>query len=104
MHVISKRPFNDAAKAHPNQRQALEDLFRVLRKAKFDSPEEMRGMFPSLDDFKHKNKWWVIDVAGNHLRVITFIQFTQNRMYVKHILTHAEYSKLCNRYARGDLK
>jgi mRNA interferase HigB len=104
MHVISKRPFNEAAKAHPNQRQALEDLFRVLRKARFDSPEEMRCMFPSLDNFKHKNKWWVIDVAGNHLRVITFIQFAQNRMYVKHILTHAAYSKLCNRFARGELK
>ncbi len=35
---------------------------------------------------------------------IAFIQFIHNRMYVKHILTHAEYDKLCNRYARGDLK
>jgi mRNA-degrading endonuclease HigB of HigAB toxin-antitoxin module len=25
-------------------------------------------------------------------------------VYVKHILTHAEYDKLCNRYARGELK
>jgi mRNA-degrading endonuclease HigB of HigAB toxin-antitoxin module len=25
-------------------------------------------------------------------------------MYVKHIFTHAEYDKLCNRYARGELK
>lgn len=104
MHVISKRPFNEAAKAHPNHRQALEDLFRVLRKSKFSSPDEMRHMFPSLDNFKYKDKWWVIDVAGNHLRVIAFIQFVHNRMYVKHILTHAEYDKLCNRYARGDLK
>ncbi|GMR21514.1 MAG: type II toxin-antitoxin system HigB family toxin [Gammaproteobacteria bacterium] len=104
MHVISKRPFNDAAKVHPNHRQALEDLYRVLRKSEFSSPDEMRHIFPSLDNFKYKDKWWVIDVAGNHLRVIAFIQFVHNRMYVKHILTHAEYDKLCNRYARGELK
>ena len=35
MHVISRRPFNDAAKAYPNQRQALDDLYRVLRKSDF---------------------------------------------------------------------
>jgi mRNA interferase HigB len=104
MHVISKRPFNDAARAHPNHRKTLEDLYRVLRKCEFDSPDAMRRMFPSLDNFKYKDKWWVIDVAGNHMRVIAFIQFAQNRVYVKHILTHAEYDKLCNRYARGELK
>jgi mRNA interferase HigB len=104
MHVISKRPFNAAARTHPNHRQALEDLYRVLRKSAFKSPDEMRRVFPSLDNFRHKDKWWVIDIAGNHLRLIAFIQFVHNRMYVKHILTHADYDKLCNRYARGDLK
>ncbi len=103
MHVISKRPFNDAVKAHPNQKQALEDLYRVLRKSAFGSPEVMRRVFPSLDNFKYKDKWWVLDVGGNHLRVICFIQFVQNRMYVKHIVSHADYDKLCRRYAKGEL-
>jgi mRNA interferase HigB len=76
----------------------------VLRKCEFNSPDEMRRMFPSLDNFRYKDKWWVIDIAGNHLRVLVFIQFVHNRMYVKHILTHSEYDKLCNRYARGELK
>lgn len=103
MHVISKSPFNEAAKAHPNQRQALEDLYRVLRKSEFGTPEAMRRVFPSLDNFKHKNKWWVLDVGGNNLRMIVFIQFVQNRMYVKHIVTHAEYDKMCRRFAKGEL-
>lgn len=104
MHVISKRPFNHAAREYPNHRQALEDLYRVLRKSEFNSPDEMRKIFPSLDNFNYKDRGWVIDVAGNHLRVIAFIQFIQNRMYVKRILTHAEYDKFCKRYARGKLK
>lgn len=102
MHVISRRPFADAARKHPNQRQALEDLYRVLRGSSFATPEEMRKVFPSLDNFKYKDKWWVLDIGGNHLRVIAFIQFVQNRVYVKHIATHAEYDKLCRRYARGE--
>ncbi len=70
----------------------------------FSSPDEMRRMFPSLYNFKFKDKWWVIDVAGNHLRVIAFIQFVHKRMYVMYILTHADYDRLCKRCARGDLK
>lgn len=101
MHVISRRPFNDAAKAQPNQRQALDDLYRVLRNSNFSSPDEMRKLFPSLDNFKYKDKWWVIDVGGNNLRVLAFIQFLHNRIYVKHILTHAEYDKICKQYAIG---
>ncbi|TVP55650.1 MAG: cytoplasmic protein [Halomonadaceae bacterium] len=103
MHVISKRPFYDAAKAHPNQRQALEDLYRVLRKSEFTTPEKMRRVFPTLDNFRYKDKWWVLDVGGNHLRVIAFIQFVQNRIYVKHIVTHAQYDKICKRTLKGEL-
>ena len=103
MHVISRCPLNDAAKAYPNQRQALDDLYRLLCKSKFSSPDDMRRVFRSLDNFKHRDKWWVIDVGGNNLRVIAFIQFINQRIYVKHIVTHAEYDKLCKRYTRGEL-
>ena len=43
---------------------------------------------------------WVIDIGGNNLRLIAFIEFRDNRMYVKHIVTHSEYDKLCRRYAK----
>lgn len=103
MHIISKRPFNEAAKKNPNERQAVMDLYQVIKKATFTSPDEMRKLFPSLDNFKYKDKWWVIDIGGNNLRLIAFIQFVQNRMYVKHIVTHKEYDRLTQRYKRGEL-
>ena len=101
MHVISKKPFADAAKRYPNQRQAIMDLYRILDKAKIETPQQMKALFQSLDNFKYKDKWWIIDIGGNHLRLMAFIQFAQNRIYVKHILTHAEYDKLCEQYKRG---
>lgn len=101
MHVISRKPFDEACKKYPNQRGKIEDLYRVLKRANFSSPEELRQLFPSLDNFKYKDKWWVIDIAGNNLRMIAFIQFIQNRLFVKHIVSHAEYDKLCKEYARS---
>ncbi|HCH33684.1 MAG TPA: cytoplasmic protein [Oceanospirillaceae bacterium] len=104
MHVISKRPFKEASKRYPNQKQALNDLYQILNKGAFSTPDQMRKTLPSLDNFKYKDKWWILDVGGNNLRLIAFIQFVQSRIYVKHIASHAEYDKICKRYAQGGLK
>jgi mRNA interferase HigB len=104
MHVISKRLFSEAARNHPSHRTSLEGVYRMLRKGSFAAPEEMKRVFPSLDNFRYKSKWWVINIAGNHLRLIAFIQFSHNRMYVKHILAHADYDKLSRRYMKGEFK
>ena len=100
MHVISRKPFNDAVKLYPNDGTAIEAAYKVLRNGNFDDPLELKAVFPSLDNFKYKKKWWVIDIGGNNLRMIAFIEFRDNRMYVKHIVTHAEYDKLCKKYAK----
>ena len=100
MHVISRKPFNDASRKYPNDAAAIDALYKSLRNGDFDSPNALRTLFPSLDNFKYKDKWWVIDIGGNNLRLIVFIEFRDNRMYVKHIVPHAEYDKLCKRYAK----
>lgn len=100
MHVISRKPFNDAAIRFPNDAASLDSAYKLLRNGRFSTPAELRCLFPSLDNFKYKDKWWVIDVGGNNLRLIAFIEFRDNRMYVKHIVTHSEYDKLCRKYAK----
>ena len=100
MHVIAKKVFIDACKKYPNQKQAIMDLYKVLDKGDFRKPEDLKALFSTLDNFKYKDKWWVIDIGGNNLRLIAFIQFQQNRIYVKHIVSHAEYDKLCRKYGK----
>lgn len=100
MHIISRKIFNAAASKYPNDAAAIERTYKVLRKGEFKRPDDLKKVFPSLDNFKHKDKWWVIDIGGNNLRLIGFIEFKDNRMYVKHIVNHAEYDKLSRRYAK----
>lgn len=100
MHVISRKPFRDAAKQYPNDRVSIETTYKVLRNGIFHNPSELKSVFPSLDNFKYKDKWWVIDIGGNNLRLIAFIEFRDNRMYVRHITSHTEYDKLCKKYAK----
>ena len=101
MRVISKRPFNDVKKKFPSDAKALESTYQTLSKGVFKTPEELKAVFGSLDNYKHKEKWYVIDIGGNNLRLLAAIQFVHQRMYIKHIVTHAEYDKITEKDARG---
>jgi mRNA interferase HigB len=100
VHVISKKPFSEASTKYPNDRDAIMNTYNVLRKVEFDTPSIMKETFASLDNFKYKDKWWVIDIGGNNLRLISAISFSCQRIYVKHIVTHTEYDKLCSKYRK----
>lgn len=103
MHVISKKPFSDAAEKYPNDKEAIMDIYNTLRKGDFETPLKLKEVLSSLDNFKYKDKWWIIDIGGNNLRLMAAILFSSQRIYVKHIVTHAEYDKLTSRYKKGEL-
>lgn len=65
------------------------------------TPDELKALFPSLDRMKYKEKWWVIDVGGNHLRILFFASFETQKVFIKHIVSHAEYDKLMQHYRRS---
>jgi len=90
MHVISKEPFRKAIERFPNHRASIENTYQTLNKGEFRGPDALKAVFSSLDNFKVKDKWWVLDLAGNHLRLIAFIKFSHNRIYVKHIVSHSD--------------
>lgn len=100
MHVISRKPFSDAAKRFPNKAPSIDFVYRLLSKHDFDSPEAMREIFVSLDNFKYQTKWWVIDIGGNQLRLIAFIDFVHHKVFVKHICDHKTYDALCESYRK----
>lgn len=100
MHVISRKPFVDAIKKYPSDASAIESTYNVLNRGDFKTPQELKAVFGSLDNFKYKDKWWIIDIGGNNLRMMAFIEFRHNRIYVKHIVSHKEYDLLCKKYRK----
>lgn len=98
MHVIKKEPFETACKLYPNCKDAIMDTFKALKQSTAKTPTELKAIFPSLDNFKYVDKWYVIDIGGNTLRLIAFIEFTGGKCFVKHIVTHAEYDKITASY------
>lgn len=101
MRIISKKPFDEAGKRFPNDASALDDTYRVLNTEKFLTPEYLKACFASLDRFKYREKWWVLDIGGNNLMIITYIKFETQNVFIKHIVTHKEYDRLTEHYRRN---
>ncbi|NHB96970.1 cytoplasmic protein [Photorhabdus stackebrandtii] len=68
-------PFEKVARNFPNDADAIIATYKQLKEKDFDNPAELRNQFPSLDNFKYRNKWWVIDIGGQNLRMIAYINF-----------------------------
>ena len=51
---------------------------------------DVRLTFNSADAV---GKWTVFNVKGNHYRLIAEINYAFARVYIRHVLTHAEYDR-----------
>jgi mRNA interferase HigB len=89
--VISRRVLREFAERHPKAWDSLRNWANAVESAEgWISPADVRRTFNSAD---FVDKMTVFDVGGNKYRVITFIHYRRRAVYVKHVLTHQEYSK-----------
>ena len=94
MHVISRKKLREFAQRHTDAGNALDAWFAVTRKAQWHDPSDVRQAFGSADIV---DKWTVFNIRGNHYRLITEINYLRGKVFIRHVLTHAEYD-------RGDWK
>jgi mRNA interferase HigB len=104
MHVLSKTPFENAKALYPNCAEALEATYKTLVNTTAGTPEELKKIFPSLDNFKYVDRWYVIDIGGNTLRLIAFLEFQGSKCFIKHIVSHAEYDRITDGHRTKKIK
>lgn len=90
MRVISKKPLRDFWGRRPESRLALEDWFRKASKATPASFQELRQVFGSAD---YVDGFTIFDVGGNKYRIAAVVHYDKQRIYVRHVMTHAEYDR-----------
>jgi mRNA interferase HigB len=90
MHVISRKKLKEAAAMHADLEGALDAWFRVAKKALWRSLADVRMTFSSADAV---GEWTVFNVKGNQYRLIAEINYAGGRIYIRHVLTHAEYDR-----------
>jgi len=90
MHVISRKKLKEAAARRGALEGPLDAWFRIAKKATWQSLAEVRRSLSNADGV---GKWTVFNIKGNQYRLITEINYTSGRIYVRHVLTHAEYDR-----------
>ena len=88
MRVITRMRLAEFGMIHPDARQPLTDWCSLASKAKFANFAEVRNTFAAAD---HVGKFTVFDIGGNKYRLIAAIHYNRGIMYIRHVLTHAEY-------------
>ncbi|MEW6490795.1 MAG: type II toxin-antitoxin system HigB family toxin [Thermodesulfobacteriota bacterium] len=92
MHVISRRALLEFARKHPDAAAPLRTWYRLMARTSFQTLDELRRTFPSADLV---GGLVVFNVGGNKYRLILIasLHFNRQKVYIRHVLTHAEYDR-----------
>ena len=79
---------------HSGSEASLDAWYRTAKSAKWKSIQEVRQTYSHADGVSAGSKvYTVFNIGGNDLRLIAGINYKTQRIFIKHVLTHAEYSK-----------
>jgi mRNA interferase HigB len=90
MHVITRKRLNEFARLYPDTRNALAQWYKLIKQTEFSSFVELRELFPSADQV---GKLTVFNIGGNKIRLIAAIHYNRKKVYIRAVLTHAEYDQ-----------
>ncbi|HKW64788.1 MAG TPA: type II toxin-antitoxin system HigB family toxin [Candidatus Acidoferrum sp.] len=90
MHVISRKKLLEAAEKHTELGAPLDVWYRIAKKAEWKNLMEVRRELPTADAVE---EFTVFNIKGNAYRLIAEINYRTGRIFLRHVLTHAEYSK-----------
>lgn len=90
MHVITRKRLNEYAATHPTARSGLTHWYRTLKKSYVANFVELRGLFPQADQVGGLT---VFNIGGNKARLIVAIHYNRQKVYIRAVLTHAEYDE-----------
>jgi mRNA interferase HigB len=88
VHVITRKRLRDFASRHKEAVEPLAVWYAIMARTEFGSFAELKRVFRSVDKV---GKFTVFDIAGNKYRLIAAIHFNRKKVYIRHVLTHAEY-------------
>ncbi|MUG93665.1 type II toxin-antitoxin system HigB family toxin [Scytonema sp. UIC 10036] len=90
MRVISKRTLREFWEKHSNAKSGLLLWYQRISDSQFQDLTSLHQVFPSADIVSN---FTVFNISGNHYRLITYIDYSSQIIFVRAVLTHAEYDK-----------
>ena len=90
MHVISRKGLREFADDHKDAERPLDDWYRTTKRLRWTSLVDVRKTYPHADAV---DKFTVFNIGGNKYRLAAQIDYRTGKVYVRHVMTHEEYSR-----------
>lgn len=90
MRIISRRPLQEFSAIHPDAAAALNNWYRIAKSARWKDITDVKQVYPTADA---AGNFTIFNIRGNNYRLIVDIVYSTQRIYIKYVLTHAEYDR-----------
>lgn len=90
MRVISRKILRQFCQNHGDSCTSLEQWYRIASKAQWRNLLEVQQTYKTAEAV---GNFTVFNIKGNSYRLITDVIYVRQTIYIKYILTHAEYDK-----------
>lgn len=90
MHIITRSRLMEFWSLHSSAERGLLLWYKLASSATWQNLVELREVFPSADLV---GNFTVFNIGGNKYRLITLIDYTYQKVFIRAVLTHAEYDK-----------
>jgi mRNA interferase HigB len=90
MHVIAKPALVAFWRRYPDAERSLSAWHALMRMNDFAGFADLKTTFGSVD---HVDGLTVFDIGGNKYRLIAAIHYNRRKVYIRAVLTHAEYDR-----------
>ena len=88
--MISRRALRDLADRYPDAERPLDDWYRTVRQLHWANIVDVRRTYPHADAV---GELTVFNIGGNKYRLATLINYRTGRVFIRYVMTHAEYSR-----------
>jgi mRNA interferase HigB len=90
MHIISRKRLKEFWDANHDAKVELEHWFRMAKRAKWQNITEVRQTYRHADAV---GTCTLFNIRQNRFRLVTKIEYRIQRIYIKQVLTHAQYDR-----------
>lgn len=88
MHIITFTRLKEFYEKYPGSENSLRSWNKLTKLAQWQNFAQLRQTFASADLV---GKLTVFNIGGNKYRLITYIDYQSQKVFIRHVLTHAEY-------------
>jgi mRNA interferase HigB len=92
VHVITRKRLREFSAEYRDAARPLDAWFQIMRRNRYANPSEVKADFPTASFLRDTKT--VFNIGGNKYRLVVNMRYDLGRVYIRHVLTHAEYDEM----------